>query len=289
MTGQSLQVLMRRLRRAAGPPGGGALTDGQLLDRWVSSRDEGAFELLLWRHGPMVLAACRRLLRDAHLADDAFQATWLIFLRKAGSVRQGRAVGAWLHRVACRVALRARAAAARRAHREGNEVDVPAPAGVDEASERDLRAVLDEEIDRLPEHYRRAFVLCCLQEKTHAEAARELGRAQGTVSAWLARARERLRARLARRGVTLTAGGLGVGLTAGAASAGVPAALVNSVVQAATVAEVVSARACAFAEEVLQAMRITKVKIALTTLVLVLGCATGLITYQGQAQHPRKL
>src|SRR5262249_21093470 len=127
MTGRPLHTLIRRLRRAAGPPGEGAPTDGQLLDRWVTRRDQAAFELLLWRHGPMVLGTCRRLVRDEALAEDAFQATWLVLVRKAGSVRRPEALGAWLHRVACRVAARARAVAARRAGRERAEVDVAAP------------------------------------------------------------------------------------------------------------------------------------------------------------------
>src|SRR2546423_13758494 len=112
-----LSALIRRLRRAAGPPGEGAPTDGQLLGRWVARRDEAAFELLLWRHGPMVLGTCRRLLRDGDLAEDAFQATWVVLLNKAGSVRKPEALGAWLHRVACRVAARARARANRRGGR----------------------------------------------------------------------------------------------------------------------------------------------------------------------------
>jgi RNA polymerase sigma factor (sigma-70 family) len=289
-----LYALIRRLRKAAGPPGDGAPTDGELLDRWVRTADEAAFELLLWRHGPMVLAACRRLLRDGHLAEDAFQATWLVLLRRAGSVRRPEALPAWLHRVACRVALRARAAAARRAVREGPPVETPAPAGFDEASWRDLRAVLDEEIDALPVLQRQAFVLCCLEGRTHVEAARELGCPQGTLSAWLARARARLRGRLARRGVTLGAGGLALGMAEGLAQADVPRVLVSSLVTAArgvaaagaVPAGVLSGEAAAFAEEVLRAMRMTKFRIALATLVVGVGMATGLLAYQGQAQTP---
>src|SRR5436305_279966 len=182
-----LGSLIRHLRRSVGPPGDGTPSDGQLLQRWVGQGDEAAFELLLWRHGPMVLAACRRLLRDPHAAEDAFQATWLVLVRKAGSLRDREAVAAWLHRVACRVALRARAAACRRGSREQPGVDVPAPADTDAVAWADLRAVLDQEIDRLPEHHRRAFVLCCLEGRTQAEAARHLGRPPGTVSSWLNR------------------------------------------------------------------------------------------------------
>jgi RNA polymerase sigma factor (sigma-70 family) len=249
---QPLRTLIRHLRRSAGPPGEGTPTDVQLLDRWTAQRDEAAFELLLWRHGPMVLAACRRLIHDAHAAEDAFQASWLVFLRKANSLRRREAVAAWLHRVACRVALRARAAAARRGERERPAVDGATPTEDPEAERHDLRALLDEEIDRLPERYRRPFVLCVLQGRSHAEAARELGRPQGTVSSWLARARQRLRGRLTRRGVTLGAAGLAVAEGEELAAAAV--SRVMSMSTAASGAGAVPATVAALAEGVLQAM-----------------------------------
>src|SRR2546423_3544948 len=111
-----LRLALRHLRRAAAPSEAGR-SDAHLLERFAGG-DEAAFELLLWRHGPMVLGTCRRLLRDGDLAEDAFQATWVVLLNKAGSVRKPEALGAWLHRVACRVAARARARANRRAARE---------------------------------------------------------------------------------------------------------------------------------------------------------------------------
>jgi RNA polymerase sigma factor (sigma-70 family) len=287
-----LHILIRHLRQAASPAEVGTLTDAQLLERWAGQRDEAAFELLLWRHGPMVLAACRRLVSDAQIAEDAFQATWLVLVRKAGSLRRREAVAAWLHRVACRVALRVRASS-RPEGRLGPGVDVPAPPHPEEAAAHDLRRVLDEELDCLPKHYRQAFVLCCLEEKTHAEAARELGCPQGTLSSWLARARERLRARLTRRGVSPAAAGLATGLAAGA-SAGVPAALVVSMVKAATQvaaggavpAGLVSARATTLIGEVLRAMRMAKLKVALAAFLLLIGSVAGLLTYQSQAQQP---
>jgi RNA polymerase sigma factor (sigma-70 family) len=301
VTTRPLQTLLHQLRRAADPPGAGTPTDGQLVDRWVAHRDEAAFELLLWRHGPVVLAACRRLLASADAAEDAFQATWLVFLRKAGGLRRREAVAAWLHRVACRVALRARAAAARQLARERTAADVQAPPAADAVAWRDLRAVLDEEIDRLPDHYRRAFVLCCLQGQTHAEAARQLGRAQGTVSSWLARARDCLRGRLTRRGVTLGAGGLGAAL-AGDAPAAVPVPLVTATAQAAArlaagraaTAGAVPAHVAALAEGVLTTMAMKK--LAVTTALLVaagLTAAAGGLAYtaaaggQAEAQRPQ--
>src|SRR5947209_957118 len=127
MVGGQLGTLLRRLRRLAGPNGAGGLSDAQLLQRWADGRDEAAFELLVWRHGPMVLGVCRRLLSSSHDAEDAFQATFLALVRKAGSVRRRETVGSWLYTVAYRAALRARAA---RREVPAAEVDVPAPEGV---------------------------------------------------------------------------------------------------------------------------------------------------------------
>jgi RNA polymerase sigma factor (sigma-70 family) len=272
---QPLESLIRHLRRVAGPPGDGLSPDAPLLERWARHRDEVAFELLLRRHGPMVLAACRRLLGDAHAAEDAFQATWLIFLRHAGHVRQRQALPAWLHRVACRVALRARTTAARRQGRERPGVEALAAAAPRDPADGDLRAILDQEIDRLPGHHRRAFVLCVLQGKTYAAAARELGRPPGTVASWAARARERLRVRLVRRGVApMTAGTL---LVAGeAASASLPDPLVTGTVKAATATAAVSPQAAALAQEVGRLMFLTKSKVVVvTTLFLVILAAAG--------------
>src|SRR5947209_5608903 len=196
MAASPLHTLLRHIRQAAGPPGEGPLTDAQLLERWTGQRDEAAFARLLRRHGPAVLGACQRLLRDPHEAEDAFQATFLVLVRRAGSIRRREALAAWLHRVACRVALRARAAAARRRSRERTEARLPAVAAPDQTAGRDLQAVLDEEIDHLPEHYRPALSRCCLEGRSYAEASRDLGRPLGTVASWVARARERLRVRL---------------------------------------------------------------------------------------------
>jgi DNA-directed RNA polymerase specialized sigma24 family protein len=151
MAPQLLYPFFRHLLPALGPEGRNALTDGELLTQWIGQRDQAAFELLVRRHGPMVWAACRRLLADPNDVDDAFQATWLVLVRKAGSVRRPKALAAWLHRVALRVALRARAGAARRrSHERPGLADVPADSPPDGASGRDLRTVLDEEIDGCP-------------------------------------------------------------------------------------------------------------------------------------------
>src|SRR5262249_51919994 len=160
------------------------------------------------RHGPMVHGICRRLLGDGPDAEDAFQATFLVLVRKADSLRGYGSLGGWLHGVAVRVARKARVAAARRAFHEAQGTPMSARGDFAAVEWRDLRPVLDEELGRLPEKYRAPLVLCYLQGKTHEEAARALGCPNGTVYGRLARARARLRTRLLRRGVALSAAAL---------------------------------------------------------------------------------
>jgi RNA polymerase sigma factor (sigma-70 family) len=186
-------LLAARLRRMAAAAGG--LPDAELVRRYATARDAAAFEVLVWRHGPMVWAACRRALGHPQDAEDAFQAAFLALARRAGALGRGEAVGGWLHRVAVRAALRVRA---RRRPAAALPEDVPA--APDDPAGRELAGAVDEELDRLPAPYRAAFVLCCLQGLTNAEAARELGCPVGTVDSRLHAARTRLRARLAGRG-----------------------------------------------------------------------------------------
>ena len=208
------------------------LADGQLLDRFLARRDGLAFEALVERHGPMVLAVCRGTLRDPADAEDAFQATFLVLVRRAGSIRGRDAIGPWLHRVAHRVAVRANIEAAHRRDRERR-------AGEARASRRkpreDLRAALHEEIDRLPERLRRPLVLCHLEDKTHAQAASELRLGEATVRRRLAGARDLLRARLARRGI-VPAASVASAIAAESASAAMPAMWTAIAVRAAMAA-----------------------------------------------------
>lgn len=190
-----LDRLLARHRAAAAD----APTDADLLARFARDRDPAAFELLVWRHGGTVLGVCRRALRDEHAAEDAFQAVFLVLARKAGTVRGN--LGGWLFKVARRVSTRA---AARR-HAVCEPIDTPAPPEPDAAESAELRALLDAEVARLPERLRAAVVLCYLGDHSTEAAARELGCPRGTVLSRLAAAREKLAARLARRGVALPA------------------------------------------------------------------------------------
>jgi RNA polymerase sigma factor (sigma-70 family) len=192
---------------------GGGLADGELLDRFVRSRDEAAFELLVWRHGPLVVNVCRRLLRDEHDIDDAFQATFAALACKARSIRKQTSAAPWLYRVAYRSALAARA----RSNRHVSLLtDIEPLAAADESLLwRDLRPVLDAEVQKLAEKYRSVFVLCCLQGLTHGEAAARLGCPEGTIHSRLATARQQLRRGLERRGITIAGAGLVLELCSG--------------------------------------------------------------------------
>jgi RNA polymerase sigma factor (sigma-70 family) len=230
----------------------------------------------------MVLAVCRRVLRDSHDADDAFQATFLVLVRKAGSIAQPELLGNWLYGVAYRVAVKARANAARRSTYERR---APAMSLVDpmmEVTGRELRSVLDAELSHLPEKYRAPLVLCYLEGKTNEEAARKLGWPTGSISGRLARARELLRKRLLRRGLALSAGIFAMHLSKNTAAAAVPNSLLDCTVRGALVftqatpaaASAVSPSVSALAEEVLEALRLgtlrTKAAWLLALLVLAL-------------------
>jgi RNA polymerase sigma factor (sigma-70 family) len=287
MADGQLQTVIRHLRGIVGTRETGGLTDALLLKRFVSSRDEAAFEVLLWRHGPMVLDVCRRLLHREHDVEDAFQATFLVLVRKAGSISKRRSVGSWLYKVAYRVALQAKAAVTKRATREKQIADWPAPEPADDLVWRDLRPVLDEEVSRLPEKYRGPCVLCFLEGKTYAEAARELGCPQGTVTSRLARARERLRGRLVRRGLTLSAGLSAGTFPAVTASAAVPSALVASTIRGMQEAAF-STQVAALAEGAMRATFLTKWKVGIVLLLAACAIATGagLAAHQAVATQP---
>lgn len=223
-------IVLRPMERLFGPGTVAGLDESELLRRFARERDEAAFAALVARHGPMVLGVCRRILGDGHASEDAFQAVFLILVRKAGSIRDGGRLGPWLHGVARRVALRSRARSARRRRIErpvaeetvvaGSHDNGPGTVG-DDLERAELRAAIDAEIGRLPEKERAPVVLCYLEGLTHDQAAQRLGWPVGTVRSRMARARETLRRRLHRRGLAVPTGlvAASTGTTLGKAAA----------------------------------------------------------------------
>jgi RNA polymerase sigma factor (sigma-70 family) len=285
---QNLGVILGQLDRVFNQGTVTGLNDGRLLKRFVAERDEVAFAALVARHGPMVLGVCRRILRDEHDVEDAFQATFLVLVSRAKAIRDGDLLGPWIFGVAHRVAVRARAHAARR---YVHERSLTAARAVVEPPSRDcerreLRAVLDDELARLPDPLLAPLVLCHLEGLTHEEAALRLRWPVGTVRSRLARARDKLRRRLSARGLTTE----DAALTVAVASRSVTSVLLDATVRAslgftarqATATARASATATALAKGVLQAMMISKIKVlsaAVLACVLTLG---GLQTFARQ-------
>jgi RNA polymerase sigma factor (sigma-70 family) len=277
-----MNSVLQHVRSAALRLDGGGMTDGQLLERFLACREEAAFEALVRRHGPMVLGVCRRVLNNLHDAEDAFQATFLVLVRKAASLLPRRAVGNWLYGVAYHTALKARAAIVKRRTREAQVRDMPRREVLTDDAGLDWQPLLDQELSRLPDKFREPVVLCDLEGKTRKEAAGQLGIPEGTLSGRLTTARRRLAKRLARQGVTLSAGSLAAVLLPNTASAGVPAPLVVSTVKAAALlvagepaAGVISAQVAVLTEGVLKAMLMTKLKMTAAVLLMVGGVVMG--------------
>jgi RNA polymerase sigma factor (sigma-70 family) len=266
--------------------------DGQLLERYVAERDEAAFAALVDRYGPLVLGVCNRVLQDPHAAEDAFQATFLVLARRAPTLDGQGPLGNWLYAVAYRTAVKARQNAARRRAHERQVLEMPAAQASEDKTWDDLRPLLDEELNQLPEKYRAPLVLCFLEGKSHQEAARELGWPSGSMSRRMARARELLKQRLARRGLALSTGLL-FALIAGKAKAAVVAAPLAAMTTRAAVlfgagkasAEAtVAAHVASLAEEVLRSALTTKAAkgsgLVLTLAVVgVIGLTGGMATY----------
>jgi RNA polymerase sigma-70 factor (ECF subfamily) len=261
----------------------GGLSDGQLLERFVAGREEAIFEAIVHRHGRMVWGVCRRVLRDHHDAEDAFQATFLVLARKAASVLPREKLPNWLYGVAFQTAMKARAMSIKRRERERRVPALPDTEQGSQLLQEDLVEFLDQELSRLPEKYRTPIILCELEGKSHRAAAEQLGCPIGTISGRLSRAKTMLAERLARRGVVLSTGALAVLTSQNMASAGMPTSLVVSTTKAAivfaagqaTVEAGVSAKVAIMAEGVLKAMLMTKLKTVTTLLVAVaaLGAA----------------
>src|SRR5262249_16666601 len=188
MASSQMSGFIQHLRKTSLPREGVRLTDGQLVTDYLSGLEEASLAALVHRHGPMVWGVCRRVLRNYHDAEDAFQATFLVFVRKAAALESRELLANWLYAVAHQTALKARATAAKRNEREGRMPEMPEPAVADRGIWRDLQSLLDEELSRLPSMYQVVIVLCDLEGKTRREVARHLNCPEGTVAGRLARA-----------------------------------------------------------------------------------------------------
>jgi len=285
MTRARARAVIGCLRKALLPPACAGLTDGELLGRFVARRDQDAFAALVRRHGPMVLGVCRRILRHAQDAEDAFQAAFVVLARKAASLRDREAAGNWLYGVALRAALEVRKRRTRREAKEQQVEVMPHPWVVPNEGAGELPALLDRELARLPEKYRLPVVLCELEGRGRREVARQLGLPEGTLSSRLAAARKMLAKRLAACGAA--AGAVVAGwLAEGAGAACVPAPLVVSTVKAAGGA--VPAGVAALTQGVIKAMLVTKLKGAAWALLIAasLGAGAVALSYRTAAAEP---
>jgi RNA polymerase sigma factor (sigma-70 family) len=270
-----------------------ALTDAHLLEHFLAHRDEAAFAALVQRHGPMVLGVCRRVARHHQDAEDAFQATFLVLVRKAASIARPEQLANWLYGVAYNTALKARAAASRRRRREKQVPELPEPAIVEpEPWSDDLQTFLDQELSRLPDKYRVAIVLCDLEGKTQKEAAQLLGCPEGSLSSRLSRARTMLAKRMARHGLALSGGSLAALLSRETASGSVPTSVVSSTIQAASLlaagdpaaGSIVSGPVAALTERMVKAMLLAKLQTVLFVVLGLVAFGGGLYLHQAVAR-----
>ncbi len=295
MTRRSSGAVLRQIHTLFTVGSSQGLSDRQLLDRFVAHRDavaELAFATLVERHGPMVLGVCRRILADSHEAEDAFQATFLVLVRQAGSIRVDGSLGRWLYGVATRVATHARANARRRQARERSglySVDVRSrDTSTDTTGLADVQMIVAEELDRLPARFKAPIVLCDLEGRSNEEAAHFLGCPVGTVKSRLSRARTRLRRGLIRRGLAPPDLSNIVPLF----PAAVPRRLAEATNRAAQVwnlgrlstTQIISASVSGLTEGVLWTMFLTKLKFAAAALLLI---ATGSAILVSQATAQR--
>jgi RNA polymerase sigma factor (sigma-70 family) len=293
-----MKNLLQHVRRAALVPDGGAATDGQLLERFVTGRDEAAFAALVGRHGAMVLGVCRRILGHEQDAEDAFQASFLVLVRKVRAVRAQESLGSWLYGVAYRVALKTRTAVWKRQVKERKAAHMPSNAAPVEDSGQEVQRLLDQELSRLPAPFREAVVLCELEGKTRREAALQLGIPPGTLSGRLTRARRLLAKRLARYGLPVSGAALAAALVEARAAA-VASPLAAATVKVATLlaagraaSGVIPARVAALVQGELKAMLWTKLKGSLVILIAlgILGLGANWLAWcvhaGGQARQP---
>jgi len=284
MPRRSLTAVLHYLRPLLGwSLEAGTCNDRELLARFVHQHDQAAFAALVERHGPLVLGACRRLLRDEHAVEDAFQATFLVLLRRAGSVPWRETMGSWLYQVAYRTAQKARVQAAVRHAHEREAAQMRTTSQPDPPAD-DLHDVLDDELQRLPAKYRQPIVLCYLQGRSKVEAAQDLGWKEGTVSSRLARAREMLRSRLARRGLALSGAGLVLEpeMLRAAVSPALEAATVRGGAALLASSPALSVAATVLAQDVLRDLVMARLKVmaAMLCAVVVLAGGAGAVAWR---------
>lgn len=283
---------VRHLFQSACPRNETELTDEQLLTNFVERRDEAAFADLVFRHGPMVWRVCRHALTNQHDAEDAFQATFLVLVRKSASVRPREMLANWLHGVASTTAHRARATAAKRGARERQVTPMPERPVPPANPRADLHAVIDLELSRLPEKYRVLILLCDLEDRSRKEVAHQLGLPEGTVAGRLARARVLLARRLTRQGITLS-GGLLAALLAEKAVGNVPPGVLTSTITTAArfaaesaAAGVVCPQVATLAEGVMKTIWHAKLKATATLAVVLIGVCMTLFASGALSQPP---
>jgi RNA polymerase sigma factor (sigma-70 family) len=287
-----LNAVVQYLQGLARKSAFASLSDQDLLRRFIRNRDELAFELIVRRHGPCVLGVCRRVLRHDHDAEDAFQATFLVLVRKAAALRSPGSLANWLYGVANRTAMEMRRAGVKRRAKEAMAMPRTQPEGI---APVDFRVAFDEELSSLPDKYREAVVLCDLQVKTRREAALELRCAEGTLASRLARGRALLAQRLIRRGIAISVGAVAAAALGDNAIAQVPLSLTTNTTKAAALLEaghpisgIVSASIAAATEGALKSMFMIKLKLLASTLmVLTAGlCSAGLLYQVAAAAYP---
>jgi RNA polymerase sigma factor (sigma-70 family) len=267
----TLTDVLRHLRRIWEAQEARGQPDGDLLERFLTHNDQAAFSALVHRHGPVVLGVARRVLGDLHAAEDVFQATFLVLVRRAGSIWKHKPLAGWLYGVAQRIALRARAKAAAQRNLERRSEPMPQSEPLDDLTWQELRGVIDKEIAALPEKYRLPVVLCHLQGLSYDQAAKELGWQKSSLAKRLTKARELLRRRLIRRGVTLSAAALATALESKVAAAPIGALLAINTVKAAlsyaagkaAAGGCVSTAAIVMAEQAMRTMLGTGAKLAI--------------------------
>ncbi len=291
MAKELLDGVSRCIRRVALTSENSELTDGLLLERYVEYRDEAAFEALLRRHGPMVLGVCRRVLRHEADARDAFQATFVVLIRRAGTIEPRSQVGNWLYGVACKTSVKVlamnRRVNAKRVHAVNFHVEP------DQSTDPEVLAALDRELSHLPDNYRTVIVLCELEGKSLKEAARQLECPQGTVASRLARARTMLAKRMRRHGLATSVAAITAAITREGSAAYLPPSLCDSTAKVATLiaaghAATVSAiapKVAAITERMVKTMLLSKLKLITATTLAVTAIGGTFFGYQAIEAH----